>query len=436
MKLPPYRQVRTGGDTDVVAVDWAGAEFTELRLVLPSVRAGRREALLAGLLGRLIPLGPMDRNAAGHEERLLGHGVGVRSASGVDRLTVAATVPRDELDWALGELLERVGDPVYTATGVTEAVHAEAVARTRAAGQRETLMHRALSRARWGPGHPWAAGLPPSDGADLDDVGPDDLAAFARRHLTLEQATVMVVGDLGTDGGRRWSRVLGPLLDRVEAADARTSAAAPRPADPGPRGVPPLVLPVAGTDPTASLRLWAPALPRQDSGHPALHVLAMVVGGYFGSRLNQELRERRGDVYGVTTGFEVLATAATFAVALETPVDRWEAVHATVLDTVAELRRTGPTAAELHAAVRWSANAVTVGMGSPAALASAGSSVVFCGDTLGLWDRQAAAAAVLTPADVAAAGERHLTSGALLDLVAVPPGRVRNGQRCRVDDGA
>ncbi|WP_222192527.1 M16 family metallopeptidase [Modestobacter italicus] len=437
MRLPPHHHERTAGGTDLVAVDWAGADLTELRLVLPVLRTDPRTAVLAHLLGRLLPLGPTDAGFAAHDERMLEHGAGVSSGGGVDRVTVSATVPPDQLRWALEDLVGRVLAPAFTPTAVAEAVRAERTRLTRAAAHRETEVHRVLARSRWGPGHPYAHPLPTAeDLARLEEDGeldPDALARSAHARLTLDGATVVVVGDLGTDGGRRWPDAVGPLRDVLDTAGPGAPAP-PAPGDPGPRQVPRLLVPVGDDEVTASVRLWSPAPQRQHPDHPALLQFGMVLGGYFGSRLNQELRERRGDVYGVSTGFEVLATAATFVLMLECPVDRLDAVHATVLDTVADLRRDGPGEDELRAAVRYSTNAVTVGMATPAALAGAGASVVFGGDTLDLWARQAGIAATLRPAEVAAAGERHLSPSALIDLVAAPAAAVTGTDVRRPDE--
>lgn len=417
MRLPPTHHERLDHGARLALVDWPGTAFTEVRLILPLFRRSRREAALAQVLARLLPLGPSDPGAAAHAERLLGHGSSVTSMGSVDRITVSATVPAETRDLVLGDLLARIEDPQFTPDAVEEAVRGELDRVRRVASYRETRLHETLAVHRWGEGHPYThAGVDPTDLTALD---PDDVTSYARRVLSLDGAAVLAVGDLGTRGGDNWTGAAARLRDRVAAVRA-PGGPGPLPADPGPRGGAVVTLPVAAGEPTSSLRVWSPAPVRQHPDHVALHLFSTCLGGHFGSRLVQELRERRGDVYGVTAGFEVLATAATQALVLETPPERLDAVRATVADAIDDLRTAGPQEAELAEAVRYSTHAVTVGMAHPAALASAGATVVFGGDTLEMWTRQADAARRTTPQAVAECGARYAGTDALVEVTAVP----------------
>ncbi|SDP74715.1 Predicted Zn-dependent peptidase [Actinopolyspora xinjiangensis] len=425
MRLPAHRQERTQDGTDLVAVDWPGATFTEIRVVLPLVRHSRREAALTQLLGRLLPLGPEDRNLAGHDERVLRRGGSITGGTAVDRFHLTATVPSAQLDWALSELFGRLVRPDYTDEAVADVFRAEATRFAQVAGHREVLLQPSLARLRWGADHPYARTVHSTDdftGVLAEAPEAAEMCRVAADVLTLDGATVVVVGDLGTDRGRHWDVVWPRLAEPVTRASRTLCRSAARPDDheAAPQGGTRTVLRLPSDEPIASLRLGSPAPVRQHPDHPALQQLSMCLSGYFGSRLNQELRERRGDVYGVTGGFEVLADAATLVVSLECPADRIEAVRGIVTETVDELCRRGPEAEELKAAVRYSTNAVTVGLSTPSALAGAAASVVFGGETLGMWERHADAAADLQPAEVAAAGRRYLGSERRVEVVARP----------------
>ena len=413
MRLPPTCSRALPGGARLVQVDWPDAPFLEIRIVLPFFRHSPREATHADVLARLLGVSPSDAGAADAADRLLSRGAMLTTGGAVDRVSASLTVPAEHAEEVVSDLLAHLQAPRFTPPAVSEAVAQARARAAAAAGHRETALTGALLRQRWGTEHPYVHAVPDPD--HLADIDASSLALLADQRLTRRGAAIVVVGDLGTRGGKDW----GGLPDRLGElfATARLPGdAVPGPTDPGPRGAS-LVVTTPGRQPTESYRLWAPAPVREHPDHPALHVFSLCLGGFFGSRLVRELRERRGDVYGVTTGFEVLATAVAHVVMLECAPDRLASVRSGVADAVEDLRTAGPTEHELAAAVRYATHAATVGISGPAALATAGASVVFAGDTFDLWRRQAAAVARLTPDDVARAGARYLGPDALIEAV-------------------
>lgn len=419
MKLPAHRELRLDNGARLAQVDWPGAAFTEVRILLPVFRHSPREAALAHVLGRLLALGPHDPGAGVHAERLLGQGAMATSFGAVDRVGVSVTVPPETSGPVLAEVLGQLTSPDFTPEAVEEAVRGEIARLRRTATHRELRLNELTLEHRWGPGHPYThAAVTEEDLASLDH---DDIVDHARRVLSLEGAALLAVGDLGTRDGARWS---GPSDDLArQFADVTPPGAVGTPPDePGARGGVSAGVATTPDEATASLRITTPAPVRQDPAHPAAHLFSMCLGGYFGSRLVQELRERRGDVYGVTAGFEVLATAASQALVLECPSDRIEPVRSTVASTITDLRTHGPRQRELDEAARFATRAATVGLSHPSALASAGSTVLFGGDGLDLWERQARAISALTPEDIARSGQDHCGPESVVEVFAAPHG--------------
>lgn len=405
-----------------MAVDRPDAPFAELRWQVPLLRRDHADAAVALVAGRALLLGHDDDDAAAAHQRALEEG-GVWSVTpAVDRVTLSATFPVDRLPWVLDELRARLEDPAPGDAALQETLAGERTRLAAAAAHRELGLHRLLARQRWGADHPYAhAVLEP---ADLDAVDPGAVRDLLGTRVHPAGSTLLVLGPLEQLGApeRALDLLAAPLGGAVGPGGPadRDPRSPVLPADPGVRGLPAQRLPVAPHEPTASLRLWAPAPMRSHPEHLPLHLAGMALGGYFGSRLNQELRERRGDVYGVTTGFEVLASGATWALSLECPAGRIGAVRETVHAALAALGDPGPDAEELRRAAAFATQGAAVGLASPAALASAGSTVLFAGDDLDLWERQAAQASTTTPAQVAEAARTWWSPEALVEVVADP----------------
>lgn len=412
MSTPLHVRTATAAGVDVTLVDWPGADLAEVRWVVPVCRDDRADAARAQVAGRLLLHGPADADLRDRDERGLEEGVLWSATPSVDRVAVSATAPVDRVIWVLEEVLHRLRDPRPVTGAVDHALAAEHDRLTEAGAHREPHLHRLLGRCRWGSEHPYAHAI--LDPADVAALTPGDVADWARR-WTPRGSTLLVLGDLGlaADPEGVVRRLCAPLGGPVDGPPP----VAAMPADPGRPAEPGASLPVGPNAPTASLRLWAPAPTRSAPEHLPLHLAVMCLAGYFGSRLTQELRERRGAVYGVTSGFEVLASAATSALSLECPPDRLAEVREVVHAEIADLARRGPSAEELARAVAYAVHAPVVGLATPGAFASAASTVLFAGDGLDLWQRQAGVAATLRPRDVAAAAERWWAPDGLVEVV-------------------
>lgn len=412
MRLPPVKHIDAPEGLNVGILDWSGAPFHELRLVLPLPRQSDAHAAAAHVLGRsmLLAGGATSRQAA--DDAFVRRGAQASCLPGVDRVNVSLTAPPQEFGRLAQELLDRLRAPMFEPDAIATVVaHEEQVAQS-LLGSRELALHELGSGRRWGCGHPYSRGVvPPAQMRRVTVCDVEDAAA----ELGLQDAAVMLVGDLG---GRSGQAALSALQDALAAPwDSRQL---PVPADEGVHQPGAARVPVGPTEPTGSVRVFGAAPVRHHPDHTALHVAAVVLGGYFGSRLVRELRERHGAVYGVAAGFEVLHRAATMVVSMECPADRVDQVNEETQRLLTELRENGPSEQELADAVRFSSRAATVGLGTPAALASAASTVLFAGSGLDMWQQQNDQSAGLNPADIADVLQRYARQDDLLRLVAAP----------------
>src|SRR5690606_35762083 len=75
-------------------------------------------------------------------------------------------------------------------------------------------------------------------------------------------------------------------------------------------------------------------------------------GGGFGTRLMEEVREKRGLTYGVYSGFSPMQARGPFMISLQTRADQSEGTLALVQQMLADFLRDSPTAKELEDAKR------------------------------------------------------------------------------------
>ena len=97
--------------------------------------------------------------------------------------------------------------------------------------------------------------------------------------------------------------------------------------------------------PQSEIRMGHLGVARSIPDFHALSVLNTILGGQFGSRLNQLLREDRGYTYGVHTSFDMRRSTGPFVVRMAVQT---EVTVPAITETLAELRRIGEGPVEQH----------------------------------------------------------------------------------------
>ena len=203
--------------------------------------------------------------------------------------------------------------------------------------QPEAIADKAFSRLLYGD-HPYGQQLTVES---VTAITRDDLLAFHNAHYVANRAVVALIGDVTREQAdkiaqeltRRLSQGAGlPVLPAVpvaKGAEERISHQASQ----------------------AHILIGMPAMARHDPDHFALTVGNYALGGGgFASRLMQQVREKRGLSYGVSSYFNPMAQPGPFQVGLQTKKEQANEALKVTRDTVAEFLRDGPTAAELKGA--------------------------------------------------------------------------------------
>lgn len=175
----------------------------------------------------------------------------------------------------------------------------------------------------------------------LDTITPDDLEAFHKRIFARGQLYVGIVGAIDEQTAKRvLDKLFGDLPaspDLNDVADAEISLGKE--------------IRVTYDLPQTSLRLAWPGVERQDPDFFAAYVMNHILGGgSFSSRLYNEVREKRGLAYGISSYLINRDHSSALGINTATRSDRAEETLKIILDEVSRMAKDGPTAGELEAA--------------------------------------------------------------------------------------
>ena len=426
LRFPGIGRETLSNGVRVLTLEHRETELIVLALLVPSGSAADppgREGL-AAFTAALLDEGTRRRPGLDLHDELgrIGGRLGVDVTSDATVLSVTA-LARHAGD-ALALLTELAAEPRFDPREVerVRALRIDRIAQTRHVAP--ALAERAFLRAVYGTdpyGH-----LPAGGETALARTSVDDVRAFHAAHYAPDRWTLVVAG-----GGSRprcpgLEAAVGALGAAVRAADVASAAppaggSAARGEEDAPAPGRLTFVPRPGAV-QSEIRIGHRGIERRAADHPAVTVMNMVLGGQFVSRLNLNLREKKGYTYGVRTAFEGRRRPGPFT--LRTAVDAAVTADAIgeAVREIREIRDGRPVTEDELAAAR---PALTSGYAlhfeTPGQVAHAALRLALFGLPDDEYSTFAARVAGVDAAAAARAARRRLDPDALRVVVAGPP---------------
>ncbi|UZK69251.1 insulinase family protein [Sphingomonas sp. S1-29] len=329
--LPQPTETRLANGMRVIVVEKRGLPLVSAALMVegggaldPSGRAG-----LASMTASLLTKGTTTRSATQIAEAVESLGGSIASDAQWDGAGVTLTVKSDQLTPALGILADVARNPALASEELdrarTQAIDGVTVQLKDPGALSRIVATRAVfGDAAYGNR---LGGTP----ASLKAITRDEVMAAYRASWRPERAALVLVGDIDAAGGQKLAEQLfGDWRGQGQAA-ARAAAA---PAVPQPRVIV-VDLPDAGQ---AGVVVARPGIARSDPRFYAANVANATLGVGFSSRLNQEIRIKRGLAYGAGSQLDARRGVGPVSAATQTKNPTAPDVVAII---AAEMRRLG-----------------------------------------------------------------------------------------------
>ncbi|MFN2459578.1 MAG: M16 family metallopeptidase [Candidatus Velthaea sp.] len=237
----------------------------------------------------------------------------------------------------IGTLADDVQYPLFPDNYFTLVKTQENANVARRALQPQYRSGRAFLEALYPPGDP---ALRQDTPESLTAISIDDVKSYASHYFRPDLTTIAVVGDVNTED----------VHQRVAAAFGSWTATGPKP-DPK---LPPLPLPapvrkiVEAPTIDDEVQLGSVALARTSPDYDAFRLMNSVLGnGGFDSRLMQEVRTKRGLVYGISSSLNAGPDRGTFNISFRAVPAKANSALAVVQQQLRRLQREPVSATEL-----------------------------------------------------------------------------------------
>ncbi len=302
----------------VIAVRKESVPIVELRLRIPFAGTERLHSATAEVLANTVLTGTERRDRAQFDTDLAAVGGDMSAVVDPERLSFGGSGLASGLDVLLDVLGDALTGAVYRNEEVARESERLVERITMARSQPSVIAREALQKHRYG-NHPYAKEMP--EAAEIGEVTPEQVRALHKAAVLPRGSLMVLVGDIDPDDA---ISTVGRVLSGWQS-DASASAMPTLP-ELTPGAV--QLVHRAGAV-QSQLRLSAQTIPRTDPGYAALQVANLVFGGYFSSRLVENIREDKGYTYSAHSYFEFAKDSATVLVEADTasgvtPAAFWE----------------------------------------------------------------------------------------------------------------
>lgn len=401
-----------GNGLRVIVAQRKGTPLVTALLVVRSGAEADPAALpgLADLTATLLTKGTATKSAPRIAEAAETLGGMLESGAGWDRSYVSITVTRPQLARALELVADVTRSPRFAGAELERARKLAIDGLTVALAQPGTLSQLAATRAAFGAstyGHP-AHGTP----ASLARMRRADVVALHARRYRPDNAALIFAGDidpvdalaLAQTAFGRWPRPVAPLPPSAVTAAAPVVRA-------------PVAIAMTGAG-QAGVTFAAPTIARSAPDYYPGVVANTLLGAGYSSRLNQEIRIKRGLSYGVGSAVDARRGGGVFLVSAQTKNESAPEVVRVMLEEIARVAAAPAAADELEARKLAIIGAISRRFETTEDLAGTIASLEANGVDVAELTRAIGQIATVTPAEVQTFAKAHWPVNALQIVVA------------------
>jgi zinc protease len=399
--FPPIREEQLSNGLRVFVVENHAQPIVN---VIMYVRAGSTEDPsnlegLAAVTSDLLTKGTLTRNALEIAEAIDFVGGSLNAGTSWDATTISVGVLTKFLDTGL-DLMEDVAlRPSFPQEELDRVKLQRLAAISQAKADAGYLADSLFSRVVF-PNHPYGQESSGTE-ASIEEITTDHIRSFYKDYFGPERSFIIAAGDVDPE------RFVADLEARFGSWHSKSVAKdmyAPEQLLHGTR----VAMVEKAQAVQSAIRIGHLGIQRNDPEFVKLHVLNMLFGGYFNSRINLNLREKHGFTYGARSYFDARMMPGPFVVSTEVST----AVTARAVEEIlSELRRITVepiSEEELEMVKNYVIGSFPLQIETPQQVAARVAAIILYGLRLDYYDTFRDVVASLSREDLFAAARKHL----------------------------
>lgn len=337
--IPAVKETKLKNGLTVAVVEKHSVPIVTVQLL---VRSGAsvesiEKAGLANMTADMLTKGTKTRTAEQIAEEMEFLGASINSGAGWNSSSVTISVTSDKLDRAMAIMADVVLNPAFKQDEL-DLLKSQTLDELKANLTQPAFLANYVASVRAFGEHP-AGGT----SASIEGITQSDLRGFYERYFRPDKSILIVTGDVSLESA---ANVASKLFDVWTHGETQYDGYGPAHSGGGSSNIVNriLVVDLPGSG-QASVNFYRPirAIGRSSKEYYAASVLNSLLGGGYSSRLNQEIRIKRGLSYGAGSGFGWRGAATNFSTRTQTKNQSAAEVAELV---VGELKRLAETDAE------------------------------------------------------------------------------------------
>ena len=337
LQIPKPAEKTLANGLRVIVIEKKGVPLVAARLLIKNGGEADPANLpgLADFTASLLTKGTTTKSAEQIARGVEALGATLETGAGWDESSADVSVMSSKLAQALGFLADVVRHPTFKQEEIDRLRQQNVDALSVAMKQPGRLASFVMSRAIFGTtayGH-YLGGTPQS----LTRIKRDDIVAFHRNYYRPDNAILVLGGDIAPAKAFATAQVL--FGGWKPAPNSHHASPAPAKEFPPPHVIV-VDMPAAGQ---AAVVAGRPGLRRNDPAYHLSLVTNSILGGGYSSRLNEEIRIKRGLSYGANSSFDLRRDVGPFIASVQTKNESAGEVAGLVVD---ELNKLGTTPVE------------------------------------------------------------------------------------------
>lgn len=333
LDLPEPQFLSLDNGIPVYVLDFPDQEIVKIEVVYRAGRPQENKRMVARACARLLREGTLQKTGAEIAEFFDFYGASLNTPNNLDTTNIVLFSLKKYAREVIPVMAEVLLQPAFPASELETFKRTSIQELLVDLEKVEILAYRKITELIFGEHHPYGYNSTPEDYQALDR---NDLTAFYEQWFTPKNALIVASGRIDAEIIQLLNETIGQDRREGRLPDFPFSA--------------PAVLPGKTNIPQASSLQTAIKIGRNtfNRHHPDSHaffVLNTILGGYFGSRLMTNIREKRGYTYNIYSSSDHYLHDGCFYIATEVNRDK---ATATVKQIYAELKRLREKPVDLH----------------------------------------------------------------------------------------